>query len=107
LFAENGDHLFVSNEGVVSNSHGDVLSANVDLEEPYQGESNEPLVIFSKDYLREHPMTDFLIFGHRHIELDLMLSRNARLFVLGEWIRKSTYVVWDGETMYMDNYSMP
>lgn len=107
LFAENGDHLFVSNEGVVSNSHGDVLSANIDLEEPYQGESNEPLVIFSKDYLREHPMTDFLIFGHRHIELDLMLSRNARLFVLGEWIRKSTYVVWDGEAMYMDNYSMP
>jgi UDP-2,3-diacylglucosamine hydrolase len=33
-----------------------------------------------------------------------MLSRQARLLILGEWIRKYTYAVWDGETMLLDNY---
>ena len=54
-------------------------------------------------YLHDHPATSFFIFGHRHIELDLMLSRQARLLILGEWIRKYTYAVWDGESMLLDN----
>lgn len=104
--AENGDTLFVSENGEVSNALGDVLSRNIETEEPFQGEANEPLVIFSKQYLHDHPATSFFIFGHRHIELDLMLSRQARLLILGEWIRKYTYAVWDGETMLLDNYEM-
>lgn len=102
--AENGDRLSVSEEGVMSNSLGDVLSRNIETEEPYQGESNEPLVAFSKHYLQNHANTSFFIFGHRHIELDLMLSRHSRLLILGEWIRKFTYAVWDGENMLLDNY---
>lgn len=102
--AENGDTLFVSEDGEARNALGDVLSSNMETEEPFQGEANEPLVIFSKQYLREHPTTSFFIFGHRHIELDLMLSRQARLLILGEWIWKYTYAVWDGEHMLLDNY---
>lgn len=102
--AENGDRLTVSEDGTVSNSLGDVLSSNVETEEPFQGEEKEPLVIFSKQYLREHPQTSFLLFGHRHIEVDLMLSRQTRLLILGEWIRKNTYAVWDGEDMTLDNF---
>ena len=102
--AENGDRLSVSEDGTISNSLGDVLSRNIETEEPYQGEANEPLVIFSKQYLQTHPDTSFFLFGHRHIELDLMLSRHSRLLILGEWIRKFTYAVWDGENMLLDNY---
>ena len=102
--AENGDTLFVSEEGEVRNALGDVLSQNIETEEPFQGEDKEPLVIFSKQYLQEHPGTSFLLFGHRHIELDLMLSRQCRLLILGEWLRKCTYAVWDGESMVLDNY---
>lgn len=102
--AENGDTLFVSEEGEVRNALGDVLSQNIETEEPFQGEDKEPLVIFSKQYLQEHPGTSFLVFGHRHIELDLMLSRQCRLLILGEWLKKCTYAVWDGESMVLDNY---
>ena len=102
--AENGDTLFVSESGELSNALGDVLSHNTETEEPFQGEGKEPLVIFSKQYIKEHPGTSFLIFGHRHIEFDLMLSRQCRLLILGEWLRKCTYAVWDGETMLLDNY---
>ena len=35
---------------------------------------------------------DLYVFGHRHIELDLMLSRDSRLVILGDCWRMFTYV---------------
>ena len=71
---------------------------------PYQGEQNEPLIIFAKQYLKVHPEVDFFVFGHRHIELDLMLSRQTRLIVLGDWISQFTYAVYDGKNLCLENY---
>lgn len=71
---------------------------------PYQGEQNEPLVRFAKQYLQEHPDVDYFLFGHRHIELDLALSRQTRLIVLGDWISQFSYVVFDGDKLYTENY---
>ena len=71
---------------------------------PYQGEDKEHLVLFAKKYLSTHPDVNYFIFGHRHIELDLMLSRDARLFILGDWITQFTYAVFDGERLWMENY---
>ena len=33
-----------------------------------------------------------------------MLSHDARLFILGDWITQWTYAVFDGETMRMENF---
>ena len=71
---------------------------------PYQGEADEPLVCFAKQYLSGHPDVNYFIFGHRHIELDLALSRQTRLLILGDWISEFTYAVFDGERLYMENY---
>ena len=68
------------------------------------GEDKEFLVLFAKDYLKTHPDIDYFLFGHRHIELDLMLSKQSRLMILGDWINQFTYAVFDGEHMYMENY---
>lgn len=73
-------------------------------EPPYQGEDKEELVCYAKDYLREHNNIDFFIFGHRHIELDLMLSRKTRLMIIGDWIWQYTYVVYDGEHIFLEEY---
>ena len=73
-------------------------------EPPYQGEDKEDLVIFAKDYLKTHPDINFFVFGHRHIELDLMLTRSARILILGDWISLYSYAVFDGEHMYMENF---
>ena len=73
-------------------------------EPPYQGENKEKLVLFAKDYLKTHPEVNFFIFGHRHIELDLMLSRSSRLLILGDWLTQFTYARFDGETMLLDSY---
>lgn len=104
LIGENGDALQVSPDGTVINGMGDILTRNGALGESFRGENEEPLVIFSKQYLQEHPDISFFIFGHRHIELDLMLSRTTRILILGEWLRSFTYAVWDGEHMLLDNF---
>lgn len=72
--------------------------------QPYCGEDKEPLVLFAKDYLRTHPLVNYFIFGHRHIELDLMLSHTTRMLILGDWIERFTYAVFDGEHLWMENY---
>ena len=77
----------------------------VDGKEPeYQGEENEPLIRFTKSYLKEHPDINYFIYGHRHIMLDLMLSRTARIMVLGDWISQFSYAVFDGETMFLEQF---
>lgn len=73
-------------------------------EPPFMGEDKEPLVLFTKEYLKTHHAIDFFIYGHRHIELDLVLSDNVRLMILGDWIEHFTYAVFDGERLYMENY---
>lgn len=73
-------------------------------EPEYQGEDKEPLIIFAKEYLQTHPNINFFLFGHRHIELDLMLSRDSRAVILGDWINYFTYAVYDGETFFLENF---
>ena len=73
-------------------------------EPDYMGEDKEPLVRFSKEYLKTHPNINYFIYGHRHIVLDLMLSRTVRLMVLGDWITEFSYAVFDGENMFLEQY---
>ncbi len=73
-------------------------------EPPYMGENREHLVLFTKDYMKSHPNVDYYIYGHRHIELDLMLTAKIRMMIIGDWISEFTYVVWDGENLFMENY---
>lgn len=57
----------------------------------------EWLVSYSKDLLlKEH--YDFLIFGHRHLPLDVQLG-DSRYINLGEWINFNSYAVFDGENL--------
>ena len=77
----------------------------IDGKEPdYMGENEEPLVLYTKDYLKSHPNINFFIYGHRHIELDLMLNANSRIIILGDWINCFSYAVFDGEHLFLENY---
>lgn len=73
-------------------------------EVPYMGEDKEYLVRYTKEYMKDHPNIDFFIYGHRHIELDLMLSHKTRMLILGDWIWQFTYAVFDGEHLYLEQY---
>ena len=74
-------------------------------EPPYMGEDQEHLVLYTKEYLETHPNIDVFIYGHRHIELDLMLRKDgARMMILGDWIWQFTYAVFDGEHLLLEEY---
>ena len=73
-------------------------------EDPYKGEHDEYLVAYAKEYLSTHPSVNYFMFGHRHIELDLMLSHDCRMLILGEWYSLFTYARFDGENLTMGNY---
>lgn len=74
-------------------------------EEPaYMGESREHLVLFTKKYIQYHSNVDYFIYGHRHIEVDLQLTKKARLMILGDWITQFSYVVFDGNHIFMSEY---
>lgn len=64
----------------------------------YQGEHNEELIRFAKDYTGE---VDYFIFGHRHIELSLMLPSRACVYILGDFFRQYTYGVLDNSGNFM------
>ena len=70
----------------------------------YMGESREHLVLYTKRYIQDHPDVDYFIYGHRHIEVELQLTRKARMIILGDWISQFSYVVYDGEHMFMSQY---
>lgn len=67
----------------------------------YAGEEAEYLVNFAKEHLKTHPDVNFFLFGHRHIMLDLMLSRTTRILVIGDWMKLFSYVEWDGENLML------
>ena len=71
---------------------------------PYLGEDKEPLVLWSKRYLMRHPEVDFFVFGHRHIELDLKIGSKSRLLIIGDWISQFTYLVFDGEHLFLEEF---
>lgn len=71
------------------------------LENEFLGEEKEHLVIFSKQYAETHPI-DFMIYGHRHIELDLELKNKSRVIILGDFVSIFSYGVFDGENFRLE-----
>ena len=63
----------------------------------YKGEDKEELVLFAKEQEQQGNHHDFYIFGHRHIELDLMLSRDSRIMILGDCWQQFTYAQMDAQ----------
>lgn len=70
---------------------------------PYKGEDKEELVLFAKEQEQIGNHHDYYIFGHRHIELDLMLNRKSRIIILGECWQQFTYAKMDEKGAIMLN----
>lgn len=72
-------------------------------DEKFLGEDKEFLVLHCKEELKkEH--TDFFIFGHRHLPMNIKLSENSSYINLGEWLNYNSYGVFDGKTMELKSW---
>ena len=54
----------------------------------------EWLIGFCKEELKKQHY-DFMVFGHRHLPLDLAITPQSRYINLGEWIYYNSYAVFD------------
>jgi len=68
----------------------------------YLGEDKEYLVLFAKEHLKIAPNINYFVFGHRHIMLDLKITPDSRIIILGDWISYFSYAVFDGENMRLE-----
>lgn len=73
-------------------------------DEKFLGNEKEWLVIHSKKLL-ENKHYDFLVFGHRHLPLDVPIHGSSRYINLGDWIRYFSYAEFDGLNMELKYFS--
>jgi len=78
-------------------SHSRIANEKKDERKP--GEQ-EWLVTYSRDLLKTE-FYDYLIFGHRHLPLDIALTDRSRYINLGEWVMCNSYAVFDGEGLQL------
>jgi len=64
------------------------------------------LVIYSKELLKTKHY-DYLIFGHRHLPLDIRLAADSRYINLGEWINYDSYAMFDGVDLSLMYFEKP
>jgi len=63
----------------------------------------EWLVSYSKDVLKTQYF-DYLIYGHRHLPLDIQLNDKSRYINLGDWLSYYSYAVFDGEELKLEYF---
>lgn len=70
----------------------------------YQGDENEPQMIFAREHAATHPDIEYYIMGHRHVLVDRPVGANARFVLLGDCFRQFTYAVWDGHSLRLEQF---
>lgn len=70
----------------------------------FLGEENEWLVQYAQRKL-EKKHSDYFVFGHRHLPLEIPLNEKSTYINLGDWVGHYTYGVFDGEKMTLKKYS--
>lgn len=69
--------------------------------------AGDNLIKFANDYNSSaDDKIDYFIFGHCHTLVDEELSEGGRIVVIGDWINKFSYAVWDGENLCLKIYDI-
>lgn len=69
----------------------------------FLGEEREEQIVFAKEKLKEEYF-DFFVFGHRHIAMEYKIMEKSKVILLGDWILKYTYGVFDGNEFRLEEF---
>jgi len=69
----------------------------------FLGEDKEWLALYCKRKL-EQAHRDYFVFGHRHMPLEIPLSKASTYINLGDWITFYTYAQFNGHTLELKTY---
>ena len=72
-------------------------------QEPFKNE-NEGLLVFAKSVLKQEEF-DYMVFGHRHLLVDIPIETDARFIILGDWINHFSYGIFDGSNFELKRYT--
>lgn len=72
----------------------------------YKGTEQEDIEIYARKML-ETQHFDYFVFGHRHLPLDILLTKNSRYINTGDWITWYTYAVFDGQKLELKTFENP
>ncbi len=70
----------------------------------FEGHMRECVESWARDYVSEHPDTDFIVLGHHHVMVDEAVSQRCRLLILGDWIYNYSYAVFDGHNLVLKQF---
>lgn len=63
------------------------------------GHQDEMLFQYAERKTIENPEIDYLVFGHRHIPMQLKVGEKAEVVILGDWISHFSYGVFENGKM--------
>ncbi len=75
--------------------------ANSKSEHKHFGEGR--LAVYCRELLKTK-FYDYIIFGHRHLPIDVQVGEQSRYINLGEWVNYNTYAVFDGEELTLHRF---
>ncbi len=59
---------------------------------------------FCEDYSENHPEVKYFLFGHLHSLIQEPLPGGREMVVLGDWISKDSYAVFDGVDLRLEHF---
>jgi UDP-2,3-diacylglucosamine hydrolase len=71
------------------------------ISKEFLGEEEEDLIKYANSF-KGDKKPDYFIFGHRHLSMALKLKNNSEVILLGDWIRESSYAIWDGKNLVLN-----
>ena len=61
------------------------------------------LTEFSEEYSKLNPDVHYFVYGHLHKLVDVTLATGSHMVVLGDWIDRCTYAVFDGNQLTLNS----
>ena len=78
-----------------------IISGDEDVK--FLGNDKEWLVQYCQKKLQEKH-SDYFVFGHRHLPLDIALNDQSKYINLGDWIGYYTYAVFEDDTLTLKEF---
>ena len=60
---------------------------------------------WAHEFAAKNPEIDYLVLGHYHVLLNEKVGEECRLIILGDWINKFSYAVFDHRELKLEKYS--
>ena len=77
-----------------------------EAQEKRKAVEQEWLVSYCNEVLQKQTL-DYLMFGHRHIPMEVQLNPKSRYINLGEWVVHNSYAVFDGTDVQLCYFEPP